>query len=54
MTRCKECGLVDIEFIQHWGDDFAFIECPECGALDSQEEIDYNDWIEEMERESKC
>jgi translation initiation factor 2 beta subunit (eIF-2beta)/eIF-5 len=48
VVRCKDCGLVDLEFIQKWDDDYAFIECPECGALDSHEEIDEDQWIEEM------
>jgi hypothetical protein len=48
MTRCRECGVVDLGVNKIIRDEEEFQICPNCGVDDSVEEIDELDWEEDM------
>ena len=49
MTKCNDCGIVDLGITRVIKNDEEYELCPNCGAEDSVEEVDELDWIQDME-----
>lgn len=48
VTKCKECGVVDLEIYRVIKNNEEYQLCPNCGSEDSAEEIDGLEWQESM------
>lgn len=49
MTKCGDCGIVDLGITRIVRNDEEYELCPNCGAEDSVEDIEELNWIEDME-----